>query len=198
VWNPQGVEGAGEDGEAGYVPGPSTFNYSNIFSPMTPPLEVDYSGSTGNNTNYTVLDLTTPYATNVGVGEVKDDQYLGIFQDWMAAGHFINDNLEKFILYIVVSVLLGIILLLLVIILRLIIVHRRKYRQAKLDISETVASSPPAHEDFPVFDGSSNSDGIEILSINHNKPPPFRTDSLRSSSDYRTDTANRSIHNYYG
>lgn len=100
----------------------------------------------------------------------------------------ITDNLEKFILYLVLGLFSGLILVLLVIICRLIQTRRQQDRQAKLDITETVPTSTRQNEDFSLLDNSQESDGIEILSINHNHgPPPFRSD-----------TGSRSMNNYYG
>lgn len=95
------------------------------------------------------------------------------------------ENEEKFLLYVVISVLVGLVLLLLVIILRL--VMRRHYHKtkAKLDISEPIANSTRAPEGTPLpqpetslllEDSVDNNNGIEMLSFQHSsslhRPPP--------------------------
>ena len=98
------------------------------------------------------------------------------------------DNLEKFLLYLTLGIFTGLILVLLVIIARLLQTRKRHKRKAKLDITDPVPSSPHPAEDFTLLDNEHDTDGIEILSINHsNRPPPFPTD-----------TASRSLNNYYG
>ena len=104
--------------------------------------------------------------------------------------------MEKFILYLILGLFAGLILVLLVIIFRLIQTRRKRERRAKLDISEPVPSSTTrGTEDFTLLDNSTGTEGIEILSINHNRPPPFRND---TGPPYRTDTGSRSMNNYYG
>lgn len=100
-----------------------------------------------------------------------------------------SDNLEKFILYVILGLFLGLILLLITIIVRMAQTKRTKKRRAKLNISEPVPNSSGQTEDLELLSDSDRTDGIEILSINHNnRPPPFRTD-----------TGNRSMNSsYYG
>ena len=104
---------------------------------------------------------------------------------------YLTENMEKFILYLILGLFGGLILVLLVIICRLIQTRRKQERSAKMDISEPLPTSPAGMpEDFTLLDNSqeSSDNGIEILSINHNRPPP----------GYHTDTGSRSMNNYYG
>ena len=82
--------------------------------------------------------------------------------------------MEKFILYLLLGLMTGIILLLLLVICRLMYTKRRHERQAKLEISEPIPNSSHKTEDFSLLDRSNSSnDGIEILSVN--RPPPYAT-----------------------
>ncbi len=108
-------------------------------------------------------------------------------------------NKEKFVLYAVLSLCVGIILVLLVIIVRLVQTRRRVKREARMDITDPVpTSSPPPPDDFTsaLLNGNhshpqgdtSGEEAAEIISYSHNRgPPPFRSD-----------TGTRSFNNYYG
>jgi len=120
----------------------------------------------------------------VGPGASKEkDGYIGFINDWIGTVRFIEENLEKFILYLLLGLMTGIILLLLLVICRLVYTKRRHERQAKLEISEPIPNSSHKTEDFSLLDRSNSSnDGIEILSISQNRPPPYVT-----APDYRAD-----------
>ena len=91
-----------------------------------------------------------------------------------------SGNKEKFILYVILSILVGFIILLLVIIIRLAVTHHRIKKQAKLEISDPVPqttsstlprqSSPDRPEDVALLsnqDMLDSSDRLEILSFQH-------------------------------
>ena len=89
-----------------------------------------------------------------------------------------TDNLEKFILYIVLGVAVGIICVLLVIICRINQLRRRQNHEAKLNISEPIANSNAAQqaETTSLLDASDPSDGgVEMTGYNQigslHRPP---------------------------
>jgi len=136
--------------------------------------------------------------------------YIGFVHNWMTTIEFIRANLEKFLLYLILGLFSGLILVLLVIIVRLMHTRTRYSRRAKLDISDPIPSSPHPQEDFTLLESEHDTDGIEILGINHSNsrgPPPFPTGPQLYSNDtaprgsYDTaprsyDTAPRSLNNY--
>lgn len=175
-------------GDEGNAPDFSTYKYEIITSTRQPPHK-DQGGQSEKDS--AEVETTDPYVTPESEGEVSavKDDYVGFVTDWIYTYSFIKDNLEKFILYVILGLFLGLILLLITIIVRMAQTKRTKKRRAKLNISEPVPNSSGQTEDLELLSDSDRTDGIEILSINHNnRPPPFRTD-----------TGNRSMNSsYYG
>ncbi|ELT95416.1 hypothetical protein CAPTEDRAFT_226260 [Capitella teleta] len=143
----------------------------------------------------------------------------GFITDWIATWRFIAANQEKFILYTVMSLLIGLVLLLLVIIFVLVVQRHKAEKQAKLDISEPIANStaaaespalPPPETSLLLEDSSESN--IEMLSFHQSnslRRPPLshahhnsldhngqypRGGSPFYNNTFRSDTAHR---NYF-
>ena len=117
---------------------------------------------------------------------------------------FLSDNLERCILYLSLSVCIGIILVLALVAIRLNCVSNRYRRHAKLDITEPLPHSTGGgmgqssvihqvspDEDLTSLGSSSNNDlnGIDMYGMSHGRrPPPFPTN----------DSLNRTLNPYYG
>ncbi|XP_067676550.1 protein eva-1-like isoform X2 [Haliotis asinina] len=125
--------------------------------------------------------------TTVPAGQQRD-RSMGILMNWLNAVNFLNKNVEKVILYLVLGVCVGIIILLTVILIKIGRDYKRNVR-AKLDVTE------PTHS----HNVTSNHHPLEASSIERAESID-RIEVVRFSprGTLRNDTGTRSLSNYYG
>ncbi|XP_013382490.1 uncharacterized protein LOC106153196 [Lingula anatina] len=151
--------------------------------------------ATTSSPNMSTFTICINYTEGIHIAESKtrgDRDHIGFVVDWINTKQYLDSNQEKLILYLVVSLCIGLILVLLAIIVRLSYVHR-KHKRVKLDISEPVANhrlTPSRDLNFDLYSNYDNFDvGLD--------PGPVRfhgRNTLRGDDE----PGERSLNNYYG
>ncbi|XP_046571568.1 uncharacterized protein LOC124279747 [Haliotis rubra] len=127
--------------------------------------------------------------TTVPAGQQRD-RSMGILMNWLNAVNFLNKNVEKVILYLVLGVCVGIIILLTVILIKIGRDYKRNVR-AKLDVTEPTHSHNVTSNHHPLeassIERAESIDRIEVVLVR-----------FSPRGTLRNDTGTRSLSNYYG